>query len=167
MASTTLVIWLFTAAGGLYMMGVSVGFGRPVGEPANTHWPSWLMFAHPSLAVGGIAVWIVYMVNGERALAWVAFADLVLVAALGDVLLVTWLKDRRAERRAVQGGAVKEVKNYVPRPEQGQIRPEAPETVPVTALEERRIPSVAVAAHGLLAVLTIVLVLLSALGVGS
>jgi hypothetical protein len=41
----------------------------------------------------------------------------------------------------------------------------APDTVPVTELDERRIPSVAVAAHGTLAVITIVMVLLVCLGV--
>jgi hypothetical protein len=168
-ASTALVIWLVTSLLGAYMMGVSAGLGRPVGDPANTHWPTWLMFAHPTAAAIGVSVWIVYMATGDRVFAWVALADLVLVLGLGDVLLITWLKDRRAEQRA-EGGSlddVKRVKNYVPRPRQGRVQAPAPETVPVTALEERRIPTIAVVTHGLLAGLTTLLVLLSALGVGS
>jgi len=168
-ASATFVIWLLTALIGAYMSGVAMGLGRPVGDPANTHWPTWLMFVHPTAAFVGLTVWIFFMADGDRLLAWIAFADLVLVAALGDVLLVTWLKDRRAEKRA-EGADVREVKmvkNYVPRPQQGVVQAPAPEMVPVTALEERRIPTIAVASHGLLAVVTMAMVLLCALGVGS
>jgi hypothetical protein len=159
-----MVIWSITALIGFYMFGVSLGIGRAVGQPSSTHWPSWLVFLHPTLAVVGLAVWIVYMNYPEQALAWAALVDLLLVATLGDVLLVTWLKDRRAELRAGPDG-VKQVKNYVPRPQQGRVQAPAPETVPVTALEERRIPLVAVLTHGVLAVVTILLVLLFAVGV--
>ena len=79
---------------------------------------------------------------------------------------MVWLKDRRAERHA-EDGHVKQVKNYVPRPQQGRVQHEAPETVPVTDLDERRIPPTAVTVHGFMAVLTIILVLLAALGVGT
>jgi hypothetical protein len=51
-------------------------------------------------------------------------------------------------------GFSRPVGNYVPRPQQGKVR--APETAPV-----------AVTAHGALAVLTMALVLLAALGVGT
>jgi manganese efflux pump family protein len=165
-ASTALVIWLLTALIGLYMFGMSIGIGRPAGERASTHWPSWLMFLHPTMAVAGVVIWIIYMSYGYQALAWLAFADLILVAALGDVLLLVWLKDRRSEQHP-QEGQVKRVKNYVPRPRQGRAQHQAPETVAVTELDERRIPPIAVTTHGILAVLTIVLVLLAALGVGS
>jgi hypothetical protein len=167
MAATALVIWIITAMGGLYMLILAMDMGRPKEQPANTHWPSFLMFIHPTLAVAGAVVWYLYLVYDEKALAWVAFADLILVAGLGDVLLVSWLKDRRGEKKAEGGGAVPMVKNHVPTPHQGRVQVEAPDMVPVTALSEQRIPPFAVAAHGGLAVLTIVLVLLSALGVGS
>lgn len=163
MASVTLVIWSITALIGFYMFAVSIGIGRPVGEPANTHWPSWLVFLHPTLAVTGLGVWIVYLSYPERWLTWTAFVLLLLVAGLGDVLLMTWVKDRRAAARAGSDG-VKQVKNYVPRPQQGRVQAPAPETVPVTELEERRIPLIAVATHGLLAVVTILLVFLFAIG---
>jgi hypothetical protein len=168
-ASATFVIWLLTALVGAYMAGVAMGLGRPVGDPANTHWPSWLMFVHATAAVVGLTLWIFFMTEGYRLLAWLSFADLVLVAGLGDVLLVTWLRDRRAERRAegADPDRVKTVRNYVPRPQQGRVQAPAPERVPVTALEERRIPSIAVAVHGLLALGTMVMVLLCALGVGT
>jgi hypothetical protein len=170
MGATALVIWIITAMGGLYMLGITMDMGRPREEAANTHWPSFLMFLHPAFAFAGAAVYYMFLMYDERSLAWIAFADLVLVATLGDVLLVTWLKDRRGERRAEQAGATRAVpmvRNYVPRPQQGRVQVEAPERVPVTALSEQRIPSLAVAAHGGLAVLTIVLVFLTAIGVGS
>jgi hypothetical protein len=166
MAQTALVLWIITAMGGLYMLGIAMDMGRPKEEPANTHWPSFLMFIHPAFAFAGAVVFFMYLMYDERVLAWIAFADLLLVAGLGDVLLVSWLKARRGEKRADRGGPVPVVKNYVPTPRQGQVQVEAPTRVPVTALSEQRIPGLAVSAHGLLAVVTIVLVFLTAVGVG-
>ncbi len=81
-------------------------------------------------------VWIVYLVTDNRALAWTAFGLLVPVALLGFTLFARWLPARRA---AVGGD---------------QAPPEGHFPVPV------------VAAHGVLAVATVILVLLTALGIG-
>jgi hypothetical protein len=167
-AATALALWALTASIGFYMFGTSIGIARPLGEQAKTHWPSWLVFLHPTFAVAGLGIYMVYLGYDIKPLAWVAFADLLLVAVLGDVLLVSWLKARRNELKAVRDPEHQEVarvRNYAPRPQQGRVQVTAPDTVPVTELDERRIPPVAVAAHGTLAVITIVMVLLVCLGV--
>ena len=169
MAGTALALWSLTILGGSYMFMMAMGLGRPPGTAAHSRWPTWLMFLHGGSAVGGAAVWVGYMVTREQWVAWASFVILLLVAGLGDVLFVTWFKDRRASARAERSGEVEQVPDRVPRnvppPTVGKRMEQVDvhATVPVTALEELRIPAVAVFAHGALAVLTIVLVLITAL----
>jgi hypothetical protein len=158
-----------TIAGGAYMFMMAMGLSRGTGEAAHSHWPTSLMFAHGGLATSGAALWAAYMIYDDRILAWISFAVLLVVAGLGEVLFSTWFKDRRAELVAARGGEVARVRDYVPTnvppPASGdRMAQENPDTtVPVTELEERRIPAIAVAAHGLLAVLTILLVLIESI----
>jgi hypothetical protein len=155
--------------GGAYMFMMAMGFSRGPGEAAHSHWPTSLMFVHAGMAASGAALWAVYMGTDEKVLAWISFGVLLAVAGLGDVLFMTWFKDRRALQRAERGEPVTEVKDYVPTnvspsasgDRMAQVDPDS--TVPVTQLEERRIPVVAVVGHGVLAVLTIVLVLIEAI----
>lgn len=93
-----------------------------------------LIFGHFALAAAGLVVWIIYVIADETLLAWIAFALLVPVALLGFTMLAKWLPTYRA--RATAG---------------------------VDAPAERHFPVVFVGAHGVLAVTTVVLVLLSAL----
>ena len=95
------------------------------------------------LAAGGLVVWIVYLVTDNSVLAWVAFADLVLVAILGGLLVMRWVKDGRAAMRTGRRSDAAEVD-----------------------LAEQHIPRPPVLLHGVFAVSTVVLVLLSALGIG-
>ena len=166
MAGVALATWFMAALVGFYMASLTLDLSRPVGEAANTHMSSLILFVHPSIAVAGAGVWIAYLVYHDGWLAWTGFAFLVVVATLGDMMLVGWLKTKKLEKQAADGGAVPMVSNLVPRLSQGRVQVEVPDQVPVTALVERRIPTIAVSTHGLLAVITIVLVLLCALGVG-
>jgi hypothetical protein len=119
-----------------------------------------VVFAHFLLAAGGLVLWIVYVFNDQSLLAWVAFADLLVVALIGDTLVYRWFKDRpgASARAASPAGD-----------ERGAgERGTGTLTGRGTAqLAEQRIPPAAVALHGLVAVTTIVLVLLAALEVGS
>jgi len=170
---SALALWGITMLVGAYMFAMAMGMGRDIGDVARSHWPTWLMFVHASLAIAGAAVYVVYMSTHESVYAWVAFGDLVLVAGLGDVLFATWFKDRRAVRRAQRKGRTATATDHTPvnlkptEPGQRVVQAEVDTTVPVTDFEERRIPVIAVTTHGVTAVLTLVLVLLSALGVGS
>lgn len=169
MAGTALAFWGLTILGGSYMSMMALGLGRPRGTAAHSHWPTWLMFAHAGAAVAGAGVWVGYMVTREQWVAWASFVILLLVAGLGDVLFVTWFKDRRAVARAERGGEIKRVPDMVPRNVPPQVegqrmaQVETDATVPVTEMEEGRIPAIAVLAHGALAVMTIVLVLITAI----
>ncbi|HKH30009.1 MAG TPA: hypothetical protein VKA45_03045, partial [Gaiellaceae bacterium] len=98
---------------------------------------------HFGLAALGLVLWIVYVINDSEALAWIAFAILLAVALLGLTMFAIWWRRRQAGAGPVAG------------PEEGSTGQPA----------EQHFPVPIVALHGLLAVTTLVLVLLSALEV--
>ncbi|MVU82212.1 hypothetical protein GPX89_33865 [Nocardia sp. ET3-3] len=138
MAIAALITWLLTAGGGFFLLGTWIAKGG-VREPGRSHLPPPVIFGHFLLAAAGLVLWIVYLIADVDALAWVAFALLVPVALLGFFMLFRWLPVYRAGTPAV-----------------GQAEP-----------AERHFPILVVGGHGLFAVITVVLVLLTALGVGS
>ena len=142
MPIAALVTWVITASFGSFMLirWVSRGGLRPASGVA-THFPPARVFTHVGLAAGGLVLWIGYLVTDSSAIAWIAFAALVLVAVLGGLLVRRWAKDGRAAMR-------------------GDTRPDGVD------LAEQHIPRAPVVLHGIFAVSTVVLVLLSALGVG-
>jgi len=144
MGIAALVTWLLTAAGGFYMLATWIAKGG-TRSPRTSHFPPALIFGHFALAVGGLVVWIVYLVVDKVALAWVAFGLLIPVALLGFAMLVRWIPTYRA--RAAVGA--------------GSERPQEP-----LDPAEKHFPVAVVGGHGVFAVVTVVLVLLTAVGVG-
>ncbi|MEV0361085.1 hypothetical protein ACIBEK_00625 [Nocardia fusca] len=137
MGIAALVLWLLTAAGGFVLLGTWIAKGG-ARDSESSHLPVPVVFGHFLLAVAGLVVWIVYLVVDNDALAWVAFGLLVPVALLGFVMLARWLPVYRSRTTGLVG-----------------------KTPP-----ERHFPVAIVGGHGVFAVATLVLVLLTALGVG-
>lgn len=153
MAGLILGIWILTASGGAFMWLYTTGVGRPESVARGSTLPPLVLFLHPLLALTGLVVWIAYLYTGGDVLPWVAFADLVVVALLGDVLLARTLKPRK---HAVRGAVP-------PERDSGHTLVETREAN--NRLVEDAIPRPAIAVHGLLAVVLMVLVLLTALGI--
>jgi hypothetical protein len=145
MAFAALFAWLLTAVGGFYLLGTWIAKG---GHRGSSHLPPPVIFSHFGLAAAGLVVWIIYLITDNNTLAWVGLLILVPVAALGFGMLARWLPTHRA-RGAVPAG-----------------RGAAAGDTATHAVAERHFPVAVVGAHGLFAVVTVVLVLLSALGVG-
>ena len=145
MTIAALIAWLVTAVGGFVLLGTWIAKGG-TRSPRTSHFPPAVIFGHFALAAAGLVVWIVYAVAGGAALAWIAFVLLVPVAALGFAMLARWIPGYRARNAATVGAGVG-----------GTATADVP---------EQHFPVVVVGAHGLLAVTTVVLVLLAALGVG-
>jgi hypothetical protein len=139
MELAALGFWIATAVGGLYMLGVTLRTGRRkdaatgIGETLESRLPSGVVFAHGSLALGGLALWAVHMIVDESATAWSAVVVLVLVAAGGTFMFVRWQADRIGDPEEV---AAKRAQ-----------------------LAEQQIPSLVVHMHGALALLTFLAVL--------
>jgi hypothetical protein len=152
MSIAALVTWIITAGFGFFMLlrWATRGGLRKV-EGAGTHLPPARVFTHFGLAAAGLIVWIIYLITGNTALAWIAVADLLVVASIGLVMARQWAKDGRAAMAAATAGAAP-----------GAVRSGAGGV----DLAEQHIPRPPVVIHGLFAVSTLVLVLLTALGVG-
>jgi hypothetical protein len=136
-----LIAWVITAGGGFVLLSIWLKRGgmRQQQEGGNRIRPP-LILSHFLLAAGGLVLWIVYVIVDKDALAWIAFAILAVVAALGFTMFAIWLR----RRQAATGGT----------------------DVALGAPAEQHFPVSIVTLHGLLAVTTVVLVLLTALGVG-
>ena len=134
-----LITWVLTAGGGFMMLGLWLsGGGMNKREQQGRRIGPPRILSHFGLAALGLVIWIVYVIADSDALAWVAFVALVPVALLGFSMLAIWLRGRRP----ATAGA------------------------PESAGAEQRFPVPIVVLHGLLAVVTVVLVLLTAAGVG-
>ena len=163
MQYAALITWIVTAALGAYMLAtwVSQG-GTRSGSGTASHFRPPVVFGHFLLAAAGLVVWLIYLVNDSTALAWVAFVDLLVVAIIGDTLVLRWYKDRKAD--AAAGGATGGRRGTTTGATGNTMTD--PATGRGLGLAEQRIPPAAVAAHGVFAVATVVLVLLAALQVG-
>jgi hypothetical protein len=150
MEIAALITWIITAGFGAFMLArwASRGGLRHT-EGTGTHLPPYRVFTHFGLAAAGLVLWIIYLVTDSTLLAWIAFADLVVVAVLGLVMVTQWAKDGRAAMAAATASG-------------GTFRADASGV----DLAEQHIPRPPVVLHGIFAVSTVVLVLLSALGIG-
>ena len=137
-----LITWIVTAGGGFVLLATWLKHGgvRQAGEPGRRIRPP-IIFSHFVLAAAGLVLWIVYLGTDSEALAWIAFVILAVVALLGFTMFAIWL-GQRSRRRVAEVSAA----------------PAEP--------AEQRFPVPIVGLHGVLAATTLVLVLLTALGVG-
>jgi hypothetical protein len=138
-----LIAWLITAGGGFVLLSIWLARGgmQQAQEAGNRIRPP-LILSHFLLAAGGLVVWIIFLISDNDALAWIAFAILAVVAVLGFTMFAIWLRRRQTRT----GGGAEIATPGVP--------------------AEQHFPVAVVGVHGLLAVTTVVLVLLTALDVG-
>jgi manganese efflux pump family protein len=148
MAIAAFIAWLVTAAGGLGL--VSIWIIERDEAVAASRLPRTVVGGHGLLAVLGLAVWAMYLFMDMKRTAWVALAILVVVFALGATMAVRWIGVYRAHR--------------TPSPVFVPVGPGAA-AIEQPAPPERHLPIALVIAHGVMAALTIALVLLTALEV--
>jgi Tfp pilus assembly protein PilN len=132
-----LVVWIVTALGGFYLLGTWISKGGHR-RPSSSRFPPALIFGHFALAAIGLVLWIVYVATDSDALAWIAFIVILVVAVLGFTMLARWIPTYQSRTTAAVEGAP----------------------------AERHFPVAVVGAHGVLAATTVVLVLLTVIGVG-
>ena len=141
MSIAALITWVITAGLGSYMVATWRKHGGLRGDLQTTHLPPVRVFAHLGLAVAGLVVWIAFVATDRTVLAWIAVADLIVVAVLGGVMVRRWTIDGRS---AMSGGT----------------------SATLGDLAEQHIARPPVVAHGIFATSTLVLVILAAAGVG-
>ncbi len=142
MSLAALFTWIVTASAGLYLLTIwLIEYDREFQSAAATRLPVPVISAHALLAVAGLVVWAGYLITDTPRLAYGAALTLVVVAALGLTMAVRWIGVYRAHDAAAVRGTG------------GGI------AVP----PERNFPLPVVIGHGIFAVATIVLVVVTAL----
>jgi hypothetical protein len=146
-AIAALVLWLATIGAGWSLLAIwLVEYDRTFHESATTRLPISVMGLHALCALGGLAVWIAYLLAGSQRLLLTSTAILGLVAVLGFIMVTRWIGVWRAHKARV--AALND-------PFGGVIIIDVP--------PERHLPVTLVIGHGVLAVTTVILVVLTAL----
>jgi len=177
MGFAALITWFAAVLAGLYMFTVWLIENDVTSRhTAPSQLPVPVIFTHLGLAVTGMGVWVAYLVLDRPTLAWTAFGVLCLIVLLGLTMFARWIPVYRDPATAGDGDQIPVYPDTVRVGHPGQYpvfghtaTAGSPgripvETNPVPA--EGNFPVAVVAVHGLLAGSTLVLVFLTALGVG-
>jgi len=142
-----LIAWIATAGGGFVLLAIWLSRGgmRQASESGSRIRPP-LILSHFLLAAIGLVIWIIYVATDSDALAWIALVLLAVVALLGFTMFAIWYQRRRRGPAAATGVTGSPGSSDTP--------------------AEQHFPVPIVGLHGLLAVTTVVLVFLTAIGVG-
>jgi hypothetical protein len=154
MGIAALIAWIITAGGGFFLLSVWLRRGGMRQQAdRTTSFRAGLIFGHFLLAAVGLVLWLVYVVTDSEGLKWPTFGVLIVVALLGATMFARWLGVRGGAATTARAGA-----GSAASPAGAERSAEEP--------AERGLPVPVVALHGVLAVATVVLVLLTALEVG-
>src|SRR5580693_7972832 len=101
MSLIALVTWITAAGGGLYLLSIwLIEYDEEFQSVAATRLPPAVLTAHAMLALGGLFVWIGYVIADIDKLAWIALAALLLAATLGVTMAIRWIGVYRSTREA-------------------------------------------------------------------
>jgi hypothetical protein len=150
MTLAALITWFAAVVLGLCLLAIwLIEYDK---SDVDSRLPRTVVSAHALLAVGGLVVWSAYLDGGASMLAWTSILILAVVAALGLTMAGRWIAVYRMYKIPsavlVPAGARGAGTGHLVPP-------------------ERRFPVPVVIAHGVVAVATIVLVLLTAFTPGS
>jgi len=153
MGVACLIIWIVTASFGLYLVSIwLIEYDKDFQSEAATRLPPPVLAGHVIAAGGGLIVWIGYLLWDNDRLAWYSVIALVVAATLGLTMAIRWLSVYRAYRTSDRAAAT------------GLSAARATRTA-AEGPPERNFPLPVVVTHGVFAVTTLTLVLLTALRV--
>jgi len=174
-----LITWIVTALGGLYLLAIwLIEYDPDFQRAAATRLPVLVICGHVLFALGGLAVWVMYLVTDQDVFAFATIAILALVATFGLTMAVRWVGVYRASPTRPPVAIMTSPPGVAGGPRDAWTPSEAwtvgrssmpgPEGRPgaLAVPPERHFPLSVVIGHGIFAVVTIVLVLLTVLGVG-
>jgi hypothetical protein len=144
MSVAGLFTWMVTIFAGLVLLVIwIIEYDSEFQSAAATRLPVPVISTHALLGMSGLLLWIGYLLIGKARLAWAAVFVLGAVALLGLLMAARWIQVYRSF--AAPGPSI---------------------TRNATAPPERSFPLGVVVTHGILAITTFVLVLLTTIGVG-
>jgi hypothetical protein len=178
MPVVALITWIVTALGGLYLLAIwLIEYDPDFQRAAATRLPVPVVSGHVLFAVGGLVVWVMYLITDKDIFAWSTIAILAFVATFGLTMAVRWIGVYRAgpirvaaPHLTVTPGAAHHSDAWLPADawaaRTAGSAGRGPKPGELAVPPERHFPVSVVIGHGLFAVATIVLVLLTVLGVG-
>ena len=98
MSWAALILWIITAGGGFVLLAVWLKNGGMQQRDGGRIRPA-LILTHFLLAATGLVLWIVYVATDSSAIAWIAFALLLVVALIGFTMFGIWARQRSRKER--------------------------------------------------------------------
>ena len=161
-----LASWIVTAAAGLYLLAgwlTRTSSGRRRIRASGP--PPAVIGSHAGLGLGGLGVWIAFMATAEPALAWIAVGITFVAAGLGMATLLTAMPDPQHSPAAGPLTAGPPTADTVTATAMATSTATA-STATASPQAAGRPPVIVIALHGVLATVTILVVLLAAIGAG-
>ena len=141
MTALASLTWAATVVAGLVLLVIwLMEYDREYQSAAATRLPVPVISTHALLGVGGLVLWLLYLVADQDRLAWATIGDLGVVAVLGLVMAVRWIGVYR---------------DYA--------APDSSTSRVITVPPERHFPRPVIVVHGILAVATVCLVVFTVL----
>jgi hypothetical protein len=142
MSTASLFAWIATVLVGLLLLVIwLMEYDPQFQSAAETRLPVPVISVHALLGMAGLLLWGAYLLADEDRLAYATLADLAIAVVLGLTMAARWIRVYRTYRTAPQRD------------------PSA--TRVVTVPPERHFPLSAVLLHGVLAVTTVILVVVT------
>lgn len=168
MSELALLTWVVTALAGLFLLAIwLIEYDPDFQRAAATRLPVPVISGHAMLAILGLIVWVSYLITGNDQFAWATLAILTVVTSLGITMATRWVvvykssaKPARTRLAAATAGAGGGGGTMSLAPDDERARE-------FLVPPERHFPLSVVIGHGVFASITIVLVLLTTLGVGN
>jgi hypothetical protein len=145
MSTVALFTWMATVALGLILLIIwLMEYDHDFQSTAATRLPAPVISTHALFGIGGLVLWGFYLATDSDPLAWTSVADLGVVATLGTVMAARWIGVYRS---------------YA-----------APGSMPASVVAvppERHFPRPVILIHGIMAIVTISLVIYAVFYSGS
>jgi len=145
MGVASLISWFVTAFVGLYLLAVWLIENDVSQRAVRSRLPGPVIGGHVLLALSGLVCWVVHLLLGSAPWGWAALGILAGVATLGLTMFTRWIPVHAAYMAAEAAGSRSAESDFP---------------------AERAFPVTVVIIHGVLAVTTVTLVLLTVLGAG-
>lgn len=168
MSELALLTWVVTVLGGLFLLAIWLIEYDPEFQRATaTRLPVPVITGHAMLAIFGLATWVTYLITDEDQFAWATLAILAVVVTLGMSMATRWVTVYRStakpvHRRVAAAAAVGPGRAAVA----GRLGDGGEVPHDFLVPPERHFPVAVVIGHGIFAVTTLVLVLLTTLNFG-
>ena len=168
MSELALLTWVVTALGGLFLLAIwLIEYDPDFQRAAATRLPVPVISGHATLAIGGLATWVTYLITDDDPFAWATLAILAAVVSLGLSMATRWVGVYRSTAKPARARVVAAAATGPGGAGAGHLGDEGERQRDFLVPPERHFPLGVVIGHGIFAFTTVVLVLLTTLNIGS